>query len=54
MQADDIYTWKVERVSPNETHGGYVLGVKDVDIFKPQVVEGPSIRRPNCLYSETS
>ena len=43
----------------NEYHqmrplGGYVLGVKDVDIFKPQVVEGPRIRKPNCLYSETS
>ena len=36
-----------------ETQGGYILGVKDVDIFKPQVVEGPRIRRPNCLYSET-
>ena len=31
MQADDIYTWKVERVSPNEIHG--VLGVKDVNIL---------------------
>jgi len=37
------YTRKVERVSPNVTHGGYVLGVKDVDIFKPPVVEGPRI-----------
>jgi len=54
VQADDMYTWKVEGVSPNETHWGYVLGVKDVDIFKLQVVEGPRIRRPNCLYSETS
>ena len=54
MQADDIYTWKVELVSPNETHGGYVLGVNDVDIFKTQVVEGPRIMRPNCLYCETS
>jgi len=41
MQADDIYTWKVERVSPNETNR-YILGVKDVDIFKPPVVEGPT------------
>ena len=35
------YTRKIERVSPNETHGGYILGVKDVDILKPPVVEGP-------------
>ena len=50
MQADDIYTWKVERVLPNEIHG--VLGVKDVDIFKPPFVEGPRIRRPNSLYPD--
>lgn len=49
MQVDDIFTWKVERVSLNETHGGYVVGVKDVDIFKPSVLEGP---RSNSLYSE--
>ena len=52
MQADDIYTWKVDLVSPNETHGGYALGVNDVDIFNPLVVEGPRIRRPNSLYSD--
>jgi len=42
MQADDIHT-EVERVSPNVTHGRYILGVKDVDILKPPVVEGPRI-----------
>ena len=54
MQVDDIFTWKVERVVLNETgtHGGYVVGVKDADIFKPSVVEGPRVRRPNSLYSE--
>jgi len=25
MQTDDIYTWKVERLSPNETHGDTYL-----------------------------
>ena len=52
MQVDDIFTWKVERVSLNETRGGYVVGVKDADIYKPSVLEGPRVRRPNSLYSE--
>ena len=53
IQKDDLFTWKHERVFPNEVKGGYVVGVKESrDIFQPKVVPGPRNRKPNSLYAD--